>query len=131
MQTRSTTVSAGQGSTKTLDATQAGSATLSAGPHVEKRDGLGVARYLSALVLARWTLDGLVHVVSMDDTATREKLASQVSVAAYGAVLDGEASSVVEDAYHFRIWLDFGAIVIFSIVSLPVTMWALKRRDVL
>lgn len=100
-------------------------------PLIDKRDGLGVGGILSALVLARWSIDGLAHVVSIDDDKTRDRLATSLSVAGYGAVLDNEDSAAVADAYARRIWLDLAILLAFSLAFLPLTMWALKRRDVL
>ena len=107
-------------------------ASAGSGPaRIEKRDGLGGARFLSALVLARWSIDGLVHVVSLDDDETRDHLPSQVSVAGYATVLETADEAAVTRAYRLRTILDFAILVVFLAAFLPLTMWALKRRDVL
>jgi ABC transport system ATP-binding/permease protein len=98
---------------------------------VEKRDGLGAGNLVSGLVLARWSLDGLAHAVSLRDASARGQLAATLSVAAYGSVLDGDDDAAVRGAYRARIALDLFALLAFSLVFLPLTMWALRRRDVL
>lgn len=97
----------------------------------EPIEGLGGARLLSGLVLARWSIDGLAHVVSLDDDVTRDRLASHLYVASYATVFDNNPESTVVAAYHRRTWLDLAILMAFSIGFLPLTMWALKRRDIL
>jgi len=96
-----------------------------------KRDGLGAGKILSAIMLARWSIDGLVHAVSVEDQRSRDRLATQLYVAGYASVLAGKDSSSVKEAYLLRVWLDLVVLLAFSLVLLPLTMWTLKRRDVL
>jgi hypothetical protein len=98
---------------------------------IDKRDGLGAGRFLTIAVLARWSLDALLHVASMDNDTTRDRVAEGVSVPAYGAVLDGESSSAITVAYRLRTGEDVAILLIFSLGLLPLTMWSLKRHDAL
>ncbi len=98
---------------------------------IEKRDGLGPARPVSALLMARWSVDALAHIVSLDDAETRDRMAGQLSMAAYATVLDGESGPAIADAYGRRIAFDLTLLAVFTVVPLGLTMVALKRRDVL
>lgn len=98
---------------------------------VSKRDGLGVARYAAALMVARWTIDGLAHDVSIDDKDAREKLAGSISVVEYERVFEGKTEDEIVSAYRTRVGIGCGALVLFNLVFLGLTMWALKRKDVL
>jgi ABC transport system ATP-binding/permease protein len=106
-------------------------ATRNAPARIDKNDGLGAAQFISALVLARWSIDGLVHAVSLDDEETRNKLAFHISTASYATVLDNADDDTVARAYHLRTSLDLGILLVFCLAFLPLTMWMLKRRDVL
>lgn len=113
---------------------EAGQAAPASQPNLNRivvHDGLGAAKFLSALVLARWSIDGLVHVVSMDDDKTRDKLAASVYTASYATVLDNGDATAIADAYRLRAWFDLAVVMLFSLAFLPLTMLALKRRDVL
>ncbi len=96
-----------------------------------KYDGLGTAGYAAALIVARWTLDALAHDVSIDDQKTRETLPARMTVAEYQTVFDGKSEDDIVSAYHARVAIDCGVLIIFSVVFLGLTMWALKRKDVL
>lgn len=98
---------------------------------IEKRDGLGAGRPLTAVVLARWSLDALLHVVSLDNVTTRDRVAEGVSMAGYDTVFDGDSQTEVGDTYRLRTGLDITILAAFSLGLLPLTMWLLKRRDVL
>jgi ABC-type multidrug transport system ATPase subunit/pSer/pThr/pTyr-binding forkhead associated (FHA) protein len=98
---------------------------------VKTESGLGAAKLLSAVVEARWSIDGLVHVVSLDDDKTRDEIASRLSVPGYAAVFDGRDAAAIADAYRLRFWGDLAILGAFNVVFLGLTMWALKRRDVL
>ena len=98
---------------------------------VSKRDGLGVASYAAALMAARWTIDALGHAVSRSDKDSRNKLAMVLSVAEYQSVFDGKSEEDIAAAYQNRLTLDCGVLTAFSVVFLLLTMWALKRKDVL
>jgi hypothetical protein len=58
-------------------------------------------------------------------------LATQLSVAEYQRILDGDSDEEVEKSYQRRMRFDLFVIVIFNLVFLGLTMWALKRKDVL
>lgn len=98
---------------------------------VSKRDGLGVASYAAAVIAARWTVDALSHAVSRNHKDSRNKLSMVLSMAAYEHVSDGKSEEDVEAAYQNRLVLDCGVLIAFSVVFLLLTMWALKRKDVL
>lgn len=98
---------------------------------VSKRDGLGVASYAAALIAARWTVDALSHAVSRNDQDSRKKLSMVLSMAEYQQVSDGKSEEDIAAAYQNRLALDCGVLIAFSVVFLLLTMWALKRKDVL
>lgn len=98
---------------------------------VSKRDGLGVASYAAALMAARWTVDALGHAVGRGDKDSRNKLALVLSLAEYQRVIEGKSEGDIAAAYKKRLALDCGVLIAFSVVFLLLTMWALKRKDVL
>jgi len=98
---------------------------------VSKRDGLGIASYAAALMAARWTVDALGHTVGRSDQESRKRLAMVLSMAAYDRVLEGKPEEDIAAAYRSRMLLDCGILAGFSITFLLLTMWALKRKDVL
>jgi ABC transport system ATP-binding/permease protein len=98
---------------------------------IAKYEGLGPIQPLSALVMARWSIDGLVHAVSLDDNATRDQLASQLYVHSYARVLEGQSDSAIQESYRRRVWMDLTILAGFSLSFLGLTMWALKRKDIL
>jgi ABC-type multidrug transport system ATPase subunit/pSer/pThr/pTyr-binding forkhead associated (FHA) protein len=98
---------------------------------VSKRDGLGIARYAAVLMVARWTIEGLAHDVGVEDKDAREKLAASISVTEYERVFEGKTEDEVASAYRRRVAIDCGALVLFNFIFLGLTMWALKRKDLL
>ncbi|HJP93400.1 MAG TPA: FHA domain-containing protein [Pyrinomonadaceae bacterium] len=98
---------------------------------VGKRDGLGVANYAAYLMVARWTIEGLAHIVSVHDSDARSKLAATIYVAEYERVFEGKSEDEIATAYRRRVAVDCAALVIFNFIFLALTMWALKRKDVL
>jgi ABC transport system ATP-binding/permease protein len=98
---------------------------------VSKRDGLGVASYAAGPMAARWTVDALSHAVSRSDKDTRNKLAMVLSVAEYQRVFDGKSEEDIAAAYQNRLVSDCGVLIAFSVVFLLLTMWALRRKDLL
>lgn len=98
---------------------------------VTKRDGLGIANYAAYLMVARWTIEGLAHVVSVNDDDARSKLASAIYVTEYEQILDGKSEDEIATAYRRRVAVDCAALVLFNFIFLGLTMWALKRKDVL
>lgn len=98
---------------------------------VTKLDGLGVARYAAALMVARWTVEALAHDVSIDDKKARDALAASISVTEYQTVFDGKTDDEVAAAYRTRVAIDCGVLALFCFAFLGLTMWALKRKDVL
>lgn len=98
---------------------------------VQKWEGLGGARYAADLIVARWSIEALSHAVSVRDEKAREKLPTQMSVAGYQRVFDGDDEDAVEAGYRRRVRLDMAALAAFGGLFLLLTMWALKRKDVL
>jgi ABC transport system ATP-binding/permease protein len=98
---------------------------------VSKRDGLGVAHFAADLLTARWTIDALGHAVGRDDKDSRDKLALVLSMNEYRHVFDGKPEEEIATAYKNRLLFDCGVLFAFSVVFLLLTMWALKRKDVL
>jgi ABC-type multidrug transport system ATPase subunit/pSer/pThr/pTyr-binding forkhead associated (FHA) protein len=98
---------------------------------IGKYDGLGAASYAAAPIVARWTLDALAHDASIEDRTAREKLATGMTVAAYQSVFDGKSEAAIGSAYRTRVAIDCGVLALFSVIFLGLTMWALKRKDVL
>ncbi len=98
---------------------------------IEKYEGLGGAKYIAALMVSRWTIEALAHQVSINDEKARNKLATQMSVAEYQKVLDKDSDAEIEKAYHRRMRFDLFVILLFNLAFLGLTMWALKRKDVL
>jgi ABC-type multidrug transport system ATPase subunit/pSer/pThr/pTyr-binding forkhead associated (FHA) protein len=98
---------------------------------IQKFDGLGAARFAADAMIARWSIEALAHAVSVDDTEARDRLPLSMTVRAYQRVFDGEDADTVAAAYRRRVLLDALALAAFSGLFLLLTMWALKRKDVL
>ena len=92
-------------------------------------EGLGNARLASALILARWSVDGLVHCVSRTDTETRARLARRFFIAAYDHVWAGDSTAEIESAFRRHTYLNWLAILLTIAVYLTLAGLALKRRD--
>ena len=92
-------------------------------------EGLGSAKLASALILARWSVDGLVHCVSRTDSETRDRLARRFFIAAYDHVWDGDSSADIESAFQWHTYLNWLAILITIAVYLTLAGLALKTRD--
>lgn len=98
---------------------------------VTKIDGLGAASIAGDLMIARWSIEGLAHAVSIDDEEARDRLPTNMTVRAYQSVFDGEDEDAIKSAYRRRVALDLLALGGFNVLFLLLTMWALKRKDVL
>jgi ABC-type multidrug transport system ATPase subunit/pSer/pThr/pTyr-binding forkhead associated (FHA) protein len=98
---------------------------------VSKYEGLGIARYGSALMVARWSIEALAHDVSIADEKARDQLATLMFITEYARVFEGASEEDITSAYRHRVLIDLGALALFSILFLSLTMWALKRKDVL
>ncbi|MBC7929137.1 MAG: FHA domain-containing protein [Rubrivivax sp.] len=98
---------------------------------IQKWDGLGGVRFAADLIIARWSIEALSHVVSVRDEKAREKLPTQMSVREYRHVFDGDDEDDIVNAYRRHVRLDMAALAAFSALFLLLTMWALKRKDVL
>ncbi|MGH9935361.1 MAG: ABC transporter permease, partial [Blastocatellia bacterium] len=98
---------------------------------VTKNDGLGRARVVAAAMIARWSIEALAHQVSIDDQKARDALATRMTVAEYQKVFDQRPPTEITDAYRRRALIDLIVLAGFSVLFLGLTMWALKRKDVL
>jgi hypothetical protein len=98
---------------------------------VTKSDGLGAARFVADLMIARWSIEALAHAVSIDDTKGRDTLARMMTVTEYDHVFKKEPQKEIESFYRQRVMIDSAALSGFVALLLALTMWALKRKDVL
>jgi len=98
---------------------------------VGKRDGLGVANYAANLMVARWTIEALTHSVSINDHDARSKLASTIYVTEYERIFEGKPEDEITVAYRHRVAIDCTALALFNLLFLVLTMWVLRRKDVL
>jgi len=96
---------------------------------LQKSDGLGGMKLLADLMIARWTIDALVHQVSIDDPTARDRLAARMTVNEYQRVLNKEPDADVVSAYNSRVRWDLLILSGCSILFLLMTMLALKRKD--
>lgn len=100
-----------------------------AGEPVTLVEGLGNLRFASALILARWSVDALVHCVSVTSTETRDRLAGRFYVAAYDRVWDGGPVAAIEEAFWRRTYLNWFALVVTTAACLALAGVALKSKD--
>jgi ABC-type multidrug transport system ATPase subunit/pSer/pThr/pTyr-binding forkhead associated (FHA) protein len=98
---------------------------------IRKSDGLGAANPISALMMARWATEGLVHVVSIRDHEARDRLAAQLWVYSYARVFAGDSPERIESSYRQRVRTDMAILGGFILLFLALTMLALGRKDVL
>lgn len=98
---------------------------------INKSEGLGAAQFGSALMAARWSIEALAHEVSIDDEKARDQLPTLMTVTEYKRVFDGAAEEDIASAYRHRVRVDLAVLALFSVAFLGLTMWALKRKDVL
>jgi ABC-type multidrug transport system ATPase subunit/pSer/pThr/pTyr-binding forkhead associated (FHA) protein len=98
---------------------------------VSKREGLGTATYVADVMIARWSMDALAHAVSLEDKKARDALATQMTITEYENVLNNKSESDITSAYRSRLLFDAAVLIGFIAFFLTVTMWALKRKDVL
>ncbi len=109
---------------------QSASATADMSP-VVKSGGMGAASIASVPIAARWSIDALVHAVSINDDRARERLATNLWIAEYHNVFDKQSASTIESSYRLRVFIDLLILSLFIALFLALTMWALKRKDVL
>jgi ABC-type multidrug transport system ATPase subunit/pSer/pThr/pTyr-binding forkhead associated (FHA) protein len=98
---------------------------------ITKYEGMGAAKVGSALMVARWSIEALAHEVSIDDEKARDQLPTRMTIAEYKRVSDGDPEEDITSAYWHRVVVDLSVLALFSIAFLALTMWALKRKDVL
>ncbi|MDQ3800167.1 MAG: ATP-binding cassette domain-containing protein [Acidobacteriota bacterium] len=98
---------------------------------IEKRDGLGAAKFVAGLMVARWTMEALAHQVSINDEKARDTLASRMTMVEYERVFEAEPPDEIESGYRRRVLIDAAVLLAFSAIFLLLTIVRLKRRDVL
>jgi ABC-type multidrug transport system ATPase subunit/pSer/pThr/pTyr-binding forkhead associated (FHA) protein len=96
---------------------------------IVKVDGLGDAAYASDLMIARWSVDALVHGVSRRDSVARDLLATHMSVSAYARVQAGAPASEIDSAYEQRVLLDWIVLASAAALCLLLAGWALRSKD--
>jgi hypothetical protein len=87
-------------------------------------------------MIARWSVEGLVHAVSIEDNRARNLLALRMTIAEYDLSINGDSESKSlsqssKNAYRFRVFIDSVILAGFAALFLMLTMWALKRKDTL
>ncbi len=96
-----------------------------------RKEGLGAARVISDVMIVRWSLESLVHWVSVDDTSARHEIPTVLHVAEYQALPPGANEDALRSAYRQRVETDLCVLVGAIIVMLSLAMFSLKRKDVL
>jgi hypothetical protein len=115
---------------KSQTASRAGQMTKPLAP-VTRHEGLGAAKWAADLMIARWSVEALVHAVSIEDEKARHNLAARMTVAGYDSVLRQQTERSIEEAYRSRVLIDSAILAGFPILFLILTMWALRRKDTL
>ena len=105
--------------------------TGAAPDRVVRNQGLGPAAPLSAATIGRWSIDGLVHTASVNDTLAMHRLATQLTVRGYDAVLEQKTPDEVKARFRERVVLDASILAGFTLMFLGLTAWALARKDAL
>ena len=100
-----------------------------AGEPVTMMEGLGNVRLASVVILARWSVDALVHSVSAASPETRDRLASRFYVAAYQEVWDGGSAAAVEEAFRRHLYLNWFVLLLTTGAYLWLAGRALRSRD--
>lgn len=96
---------------------------------IARISGLGNGSYAAGAMIARWSVDALVHGVGRADVESRDRLASQMSVSAYASVQDGKAEPDVASAYSRRVYFDWLVLVMMTGIYLAIAAWALRAKD--
>ena len=92
-------------------------------------EGLGGAKFASVLILARWSVDALVHSVGREDEETRDRLAGRFFVTAYEQVWEGGSPEEIADEFRFHAYLNWLAILLTIAANLKLAAMALKKKD--
>jgi hypothetical protein len=82
-------------------------------------------------MIARWSIEALAHAVSIEDRKARDALATRMTVVEYEQARGERSEDEIKSAYRGRVLLDLAVLAGFSALFLALTMWALKRKDVL
>lgn len=96
---------------------------------IAKINGLGSGTYAAGAMIARWSVDALVHGVGRKDLGSRDRLAAQLSVPAYARVQDGASESEVASAYSRRVYVDWLVLITMTGFCLGIAAWALRMKD--
>ena len=96
---------------------------------IQKTGGLGSGAYVASMMIARWSLDGLVHATGRYDAITRDRLAAQLFVAAYDDVRRGRPEHDIADSYGWRIAVDWLVMSVGVFVCLGLGAAALRSKD--
>ena len=96
---------------------------------ISKISGLGAGKYAAGAMIARWSVDALVHGVGRTDLSSRDRLAAQLSVRAYARVQDGAPEPDVAAAYSRRVSFDWLVLVTMTGICLGISAWALRMKD--
>ena len=96
---------------------------------IARIEGLGAGSYVSALMGARWSLDALTHVVGRTDPDSRARLASQLTVAAYGRVRAGDDEDAIRSAYTSRVLVCWLALAFSAAVFVAGAAMMLRSKD--
>jgi hypothetical protein len=98
---------------------------------ITKSEGMGAISHASVLMIARWSVEALAHELSIDDMNTRELLPTRITVSEYKSVFNGNDEAAIKSAYRYRVFIDMAILTGFAALFLLLTMWALKRKDLL
>lgn len=91
--------------------------------------GLGSGKYAAGAMIARWSVDALVHGVSGADLAARDTLAAQLSVSAYANVQRNAPEAEIVSAYARRVYADWLVLIAMTGICLAIAAWALRMKD--
>jgi len=96
---------------------------------IAKISGLGNGKYAAGAMIARWSVDALVHGVGRTDLGSRDRLAAQLSVPAYARVQEGAVEPEVASAYRERVYFDWVVLITMTGICLGIAAWALRMKD--
>ena len=91
--------------------------------------GLGNGKYAADAMIARWSVDALVHGVGRTDLAARDRLAAQLSVSGYARVQDGAIEPDVASVYSRHVYVDWLVLIAMTGTCLGLAAWALRTKD--
>lgn len=95
----------------------------------DRQEGLGAARWLADLMVARWTMEALTHQVGISDPDARDKLAGSMTVAEYRTVSEKGSEAEIVESYRERVRFDLLVLGGFGLFFLVLAIMVLKRKD--